>query len=336
MSFQSLSKHAADPIRRGFTLAEILVSVGILIAILLVAGRVFQTAQQVSNMGNAAADVLQETAAIEKQIRADIEQMSPQGMIAIHSVRVQNDQRIIDWQLGGGEGPRPGLINPNLEASAKIRCDQIVFLKDGISRLKQYGSDGYLTTADDGAAGADWYPKLLGEGAMVYYGHAVQFPDELKAANMNEPLNEEPPFRHGHDIAIASLSQPITPWFDGGIDPQVPTVYRRYARSVTDEDAQGDNFDYSYQTQAAEPIRGSQPEARKWILARQEILFGQLPRLLFHNLVGKLGNKKNNFKKKQQVAWIQQQADLSSACLRREIDLPDGSAFFNQQRLDRI
>ena len=40
---------------------------GVLIAILIVAGRVFNTAQQVSNVGAATADVMQEAVAIERR-----------------------------------------------------------------------------------------------------------------------------------------------------------------------------------------------------------------------------------------------------------------------------
>ena len=125
--------------RRAFTLAEILVSVGVLIAILIVAGRVFSTAQQVSNVGAASADVLQEAAAIERQIREDVARMSPQGVVAIRSTSVRNDERLRSWD---GNGPRPGLINPNLDPDARVRCDQLVFFTDGVSRIKQMGSDG--------------------------------------------------------------------------------------------------------------------------------------------------------------------------------------------------
>ena len=87
--------------RRAFTLAEILVSVGVLIAILIVAGRVFSTAQQVSNVGAASADVLQEAAAIERQIREDVARMSPQGVVAIRSTSVRNDERLRSWDGSG-------------------------------------------------------------------------------------------------------------------------------------------------------------------------------------------------------------------------------------------
>ena len=184
---------SGSTVRRGFTLAEIIVSVGVLIAILIVAGRVFNTAQQVSNVGSATADVMQEAVAIERQIRDDIARMSPSGVLAIHSVSVPNDQRIQNWD---GLGPRPGLVNPgNTNASARVRCDQLVFFTDDVIRIKQLGSDGFLTDGDD------WFPKLLAEGSMVYYGHALQFP-ELLPCNVNPDADDtgEIPVLNGHDV----------------------------------------------------------------------------------------------------------------------------------------
>ncbi len=280
------SRSIQDP-RRGFTLAEVIVSVGVLIAILIVAGRVFNTAQQVSNVGAATADVMQESVAIERQIRDDIARMSPSGVLAIHSVSVRNDQRITDWN---GEGPRPGLINPgNTNAAARIRCDQLVFLTDGISRIKQLGSDGYRTVSG-GAADKNWFPKLLGEGSMVYYGHALQFP-ELLPCNVNPSADDsgEIPVLFGHDVDFVTLRQAdasgpqlggsLPPWFDGGASPDVPTIHRQFPRSATNEDYA--EFTIDFDQVEADPIIGTQPEARKWVLARQEILMGdddqQLP-----------------------------------------------------------
>ena len=251
-------------LRRSFTLAEILVSVAVLIAILMVAGRVFSTAQQVSNIGAASADVLQETAAIERQIRNDIARMSPQGAVAIRSTSVRNDQRLRDWN---GTGPRPGLINPNREAEDRIRCDQLVFFTDGVSRIKQYGGDGFA---------ADWYPKILAEGSMVYYGHAVQFP-ELDPCNVNPDPDHDTPVEllHGHDIDFVQIRKDgdeITPWFNGGTTAAVPTIHREYPRAATDPNYQ--SFTIEFLQHSTNPILGTQPEARKWVLARQETVLG--------------------------------------------------------------
>ena len=103
MKLETRSSQSAMTIRRAFTLAEVIVP-GVLIAILIVAGRVFNTAQQVSNVGAATADVMQEAVAIERQIRDDIARMSPSGVLAIHSVSVRNDQ---PHPRLGWSGPRP-------------------------------------------------------------------------------------------------------------------------------------------------------------------------------------------------------------------------------------
>ena len=290
MKLETRSSQSAMTIRRAFTLAEVIVSVGVLIAILIVAGRVFNTAQQVSNVGAATADVMQEAVAIERQIRDDIARMSPSGVLAIHSVSVRNDQRIRDWD---GQGPRPGLINPgNTNAAARIRCDQLVFLTDGISRIKQLGSDGYRTVDQSDSAQANWFPKLLAEGSMVYYGHALQFP-ELLPCNVNPSSDDsgDIPVLYGHDVDFVSLREadtsgqqlggPLPPWFDGGASPSVPTIHRKFPRSATNEDYS--EFTIDFDQVDANQILGTQPEARKWVLARQEILMGdddqQLPGL---------------------------------------------------------
>lgn len=259
--------------RRAFTLAEILVSVGVLIAILIVAGRVFSTAQQVSNVGAASADVLQEAAAIERQIREDVARMSPQGVVAIRSTSVRNDERLRSWD---GNGPRPGLINPNLDPDARVRCDQLVFFTDGVSRIKQMGSDGYVTTEGDSSADENWFPKLLTEGSMVYYGHGIQFP-ELEPCNINpDPDNNTTvPLLRGHDpdfVTIRDSGDEITPWFDGGATASVPTIHREFPRAATDENYS--HFTIDFDQNPADPILATQPEARKWVLARQEIVMG--------------------------------------------------------------
>ena len=269
--------------KRGFTLAEIIVSVGVLIAILIVAGRVFNTAQQVSNVGAATADVMQEAVALERQIRDDIARMSPNGVLAIHSVSVPNDQRIQDWASQGGQGPRPQLINPgNTDPKARIRCDQLVFLTDGINRIKQLGSDGFRTVGT-GAAQGNWYPKLLAEGSMVYYGHAVQFP-ELLPCNVNNDANDtgDIPVLFGHDVDVVAMRQAgdtpllpngqVPPWYDGGSSPGIPTIFRQYPRSATNDDYE--EFTIDFNQVSAPPILGTQPEARQWILARQETILG--------------------------------------------------------------
>jgi Tfp pilus assembly major pilin PilA len=276
--------------RLGFTLAEIIVSVAVLVAILVVAGRVFNTAQQVSNVGAATADVMQEAVAIERQIRDDIARMSPSGVLAIHSVSVPNDQRIQDWN---GQGPRPGLVNPgNTNAQARVRCDQLVFFTDGINRIKQLGSDGYRTVDQDDSAQTNWFPKLLAEGSMIYYGHGVQFP-ELLPCNVNPDSADtgEIPLLYGHDIDFVELRKggdtpenpngQVPPWYDGGSTPNLPTIHRKYPRAATNSDYS--EFTIDFDQIGAAPIIGTQPEARKWVLARQETIMGdddqQLPGL---------------------------------------------------------
>ena len=58
---------------RAFTLTELMIAVAVLIAILLAVGKIFSTTSKVTGYGAATADILQEAATIERQIRADFE-----------------------------------------------------------------------------------------------------------------------------------------------------------------------------------------------------------------------------------------------------------------------
>ena len=56
----------------GFTLTEVLVAVVVLLGVLLAAGRIFSTTKQVTGVGEANAELLNEIAAIEEVMRDDL------------------------------------------------------------------------------------------------------------------------------------------------------------------------------------------------------------------------------------------------------------------------
>ena len=58
--------------RRAFTLTELLVAVTILIVVIVATAKIFGTVGRVAGLGEAGAAVLQEAAAIERQIRRSI------------------------------------------------------------------------------------------------------------------------------------------------------------------------------------------------------------------------------------------------------------------------
>lgn len=256
-------------VRRGFTLTEILVAVGVLLAVVVITGRVFKVATDVTASGQATIDIMQEAAAIEARIRKDISQMSSEGFLVIHSVEVPNNVNILEWQNeDGSQGEEPTLLNPTLPVDATVRCDQLSFFVSNptSSQVSSVGS----------ALGT--HPSAQGQNAFVTYGHGVQLPG-LKPYtpefldNSSVPVGS-PPVGYGHDPDIDQLEadeSELTPWrYDNpGLDEDqwLPTVWTDYSSPVA--------YLYSQDQQipdAQRYVNATQPDARQWVLARQAIL----------------------------------------------------------------
>ncbi len=175
---------AAERRRGGFTLAEMMVAVGILIVVIAATAKIFGTVSKVTGLGQASADILQEAAAIERQIRADFERLSPEGYFAIRCTAVPNDINL----LTSGR-----LLNTSLPPNAPIRADQLVFFTTGVQSIQTFRQ------------GAGISHKAQGTEARVYYGHAFQVPQgppaEPRAAMM---LAIDPP-----------RGNPLLPWSEG-------------------------------------------------------------------------------------------------------------------------
>ena len=102
---------------RAFTLTELMVAVAVLVVVILATAKIFGTASKVTGLGQATRDVMQEAAAIERQIRADFARLSPEGFFVIHCVAVPNDVHY--------SPTFPQLLNPSLPRDAIIRADQL-------------------------------------------------------------------------------------------------------------------------------------------------------------------------------------------------------------------
>ncbi len=165
---------------RAFTLTELMVAVAVLVVVILAAAKIFGTASKVTGLGQATRDVMQETAAIERQIRSDFARLSHEGFFAIRCVAVPND-------VNG-----PLLLNPNRPDNAEIRADQLVFFTTGV--------EGTQVFAD--SAGSNH--KQQSTAARIYYGHAFQLPN---AEVLTDPADPGLTFNNG---------DPILPW---SLDP---------------------------------------------------------------------------------------------------------------------
>ena len=219
---------------RGFTLVELMIAVAVLVVIIVATSKIFGTAGKVTSLGQATADVLQETTAIERQLRRDFERLAPNGVFAIRCVSVQNDINV----------PLGPLLNPALPEDATIRADQLLFFTNGVQSIQTYRQ------------GSGSRHKGQGTAARVYYGHAFQLP-EAKAVDSDQ----DPDYVLAHDPLVIA-DNPLVPWYSGTYG-MVTTVFRR--------NTSGPPFDYSIVGNIG-PIDATQPVAPQWLLTRQAVL----------------------------------------------------------------
>ena len=171
----------------GFTLVELMIAVLVLVVVIVATSQIFGTVGKVTSLGQATADVLQEAAAIERQIRSDFERLAPNGVFAIRCRSIANDINF----------PGP-LLNPALPAAATIRADQLLFFTNGVAGTQVFA----------GSSGASH--KQQGTAARIYYGHAFQVPgaDVLGAVSADAAVafnNSDPLFPWSQDPAPPSL-----------------------------------------------------------------------------------------------------------------------------------
>ena len=229
---------------RGFTLAELLVAVAIFVLIIIAVAQVFSAASTISGVGDSTNDLLQDSVAIERQIRDDIERLSRNGFLAIHSVAVPND---INVALTGK------LLDPGRPQEAPIRADQLVFFGEGNfpSSTLQLMDDN-----NDNPNAVNTDPTqvtIAGTAARIYYGHAFQMPSSKDA-----DLPTSSSVQYTYDPSPDAV---MSPWMTGDI----AKVRTKHARG-----SENNNEAYSYN--AAGLADATQPAATDWILARQAII----------------------------------------------------------------
>jgi prepilin-type N-terminal cleavage/methylation domain-containing protein len=260
-------------LRRAFTLVELLVSITVLLIILGAVARIFSTASKVSGLGEASADLQSSATAIERMIRSDIERLNREGFMAIQCIAVRNDvNRAVYGNLNDASVP---LLDPNRPADEYLRCDQIVFFTDRQQATAQYQApggagntglnDGYgygvrVKPQQGGTEQAQLTPESGSWNAMVRIGIGLQLP-LLQTDNTKSevPLYFPDPLSVGKGSGSTSTlisGSPLTPW--------------TYTKP-----AEGPQLEVSYFNMAApNNSKGyaTQPEPRRWTLARQSIL----------------------------------------------------------------
>ena len=131
------SSSRVHAVRGAFTLTELLVSIVVLLVVILAVGRIFGTASTVVKNGEANADILQETSAVEQLIRNDLARISDEGFLIIQCIGVRND---VMASLGGGS-----LLDPTKPADHIFRCDQMAFVADDLAISRQTQTMGDFT-----------------------------------------------------------------------------------------------------------------------------------------------------------------------------------------------
>lgn len=230
--------------RRAFTVVELLIAVVVMLAVIIATSKIFNTASKVSSTGEANADVLQQGTVIEEQMRRDLERLCRDGYMAIQCVAVRNDVN----QVISPAANAP-LLNPQLDANAILRCDQIVFFTASTETSARWAGPGDLVSGGGGQQS---------RGARVYYGHGVQFPSLPNDPTSNPPGSNPnsiiKPIITGVSPAPSGVRQVVPwTWFD-------PLTYQL-------------GWQFGTTTQTAGPrVLANQPEARQWVLARKSVL----------------------------------------------------------------
>ncbi len=223
------------PTRRSFTLTELMIAVIVLLVVIVATSKIFGTASKVTGLGQAGAAVLQETAAIERRIRADFDAISREGFLAIRCVAVRNS---VNLAAGGP------LLDPDLPPGAWIRADQIVFFTNGVQSVQGF------------RAAAGIQRKGQGMTARIYYGHGFQVPQGPPAEKESDDLT----------LAIDPVlgpADPIVPWYRGPFRDFQKIRFQRFAGT--------DPYDYTSDGSADE-YNINQPPALSWLLSRQAVV----------------------------------------------------------------
>ena len=171
---------------RAFTLIELMVAVGLLLVVIVAVSRIFSTASKVASLGEAVNDILQESGAIELQIRSDFSRLDYDGVLVIQCVAIRNDANLLSQSSAL-------LIDPTRPADATIRCDQLVFFSKGTQTSARFAGNQDL---------GPFNGLARSNVSRILYGHGVQLPD-LIPQGVTSSLRPDP---------IAFEDRPLLPW----------------------------------------------------------------------------------------------------------------------------
>jgi prepilin-type N-terminal cleavage/methylation domain-containing protein len=257
--------------RRAFTLIELLVSLSVLLVVIIATARIFGTTSKVAAIGEASADLQATATAVEKVIRADIERIARDGVLAIQCVAVRNDvnryQRIDgdpsnDITRKISVSSTAPLLDPTRASTDFVRCDQIVFFARGheVSQVYLGGRAKEQLYGINNWKSKDAIlvvPEMSSYEFMVRLGHGTQFPTLLVD---NDPTSAVYQFRPDPDTFGKS----------GTLSPPVPWMWS--PNNLAGTALTSSYFSLNNIATTSPQLLAGQPEARQWVLARQATL----------------------------------------------------------------
>ncbi len=188
---------------RAFTMVELMVAVSLLIVVIAATSRIFSTASRVASLGEANTNVLQETGAIERQLRSDISRLDRDGIFVIQCVAVQNS-------VNQAANPSAPLLDPSRRPDAIIRADQLLFFAKGAQDTARFqGGQDLGPTSGMARSGI----------SRILYGHGVQLPELLpNGAQRPDPIgfDDGPLVPWSFDALSDGPSLDYQYWIGGG------------------------------------------------------------------------------------------------------------------------
>ena len=161
-----------EPNRRaGFTLAELIISVGLLGLMMALAGTVFSLSVQSTNQATALMDVSQSLRLLEESLRADLAGIDPQRSLLVIDAHPINAYWTLEHQEGDADGD-PSTGYPHTGDPEREVVGQGINTTPGNPpwRLEQPRADVLMFFTSRPATSAV-YPSVRSNTVQVVYGH---------------------------------------------------------------------------------------------------------------------------------------------------------------------